>query len=418
MNVWRHSGALLSAGLLAPLGAAALTLRPDWRAGWQERLGAGERPDAGSIWVHGASVGEILSVSRLIDRLLGAGYRVTASTWTVSGREVMRRARPDIPCRLAPLDHPWCVEAALRRVRPAALVLVETELWPGWIAAARRRGIPVVLVSGRLSDRSFPRYRRLGPLVRTSLRRLHAIGSRTEADRERFVALGADPARTHVTGDLKLEVDSKPPPLPAELAAMLGDLPLLVAGSTHAGEEAAALAALVEVERAGWPAALVLAPRHVERSREVEGLVRGAGRRVRVRSKPGTGPLQAGEVLLVDTLGELAPLYGHADVAFVGGSLAPVGGHNLLEPVLSQRPVLFGPHTDSVKHVAALLEACGAGRRLSEAGEFGEAALELLREPELARSRGEAGFRALAAHRGSADRAAGLVLSALRDAQA
>jgi 3-deoxy-D-manno-octulosonic-acid transferase len=199
---------------------------------------------------------------------------------------------------------------------------------------------------------------------------------------------------------------------------MLGDLPLLVAGSTHEGEEAAALAALAEVESAGWPAALVLAPRHIERSREVAGLVRSAGRRVRFRSKPGAGPLRAGEVLLVDTLGELASLYGHADVAFVGGSLAPVGGHNLLEPVLSQRPVLFGPHTDSVKHVASLLEACGAGRRLLEAGEFGEAALELLREPELARSRGEAGFRALASHRGSADRAAALVLSALRDAQA
>ena len=417
MNVWRHSGALLSAGLLAPLGAAALALRPDWRVGWRERLGAGARPDAGAIWVHGASVGEILAASRLIDRLLGAGHRVTASTWTASGREVMRRARPEIPCCLAPLDHPWCVEAALRRVRPAALVLIETELWPSWIAAARRQGIPVVLVSGRLSDRSFPRYRRLGTLVGTPLRRLYAIGSRTEADRERFVALGADPTRTHVTGDLKLEADAKPPPLPADLAALLAEVPLLVAGSTHPGEEAAALAALVEVERAGWAAALVLAPRHVERAQEVAALARGAGRRVRVRAKPGAGPLRAGEVLLVDTLGELAALYSHADVAFVGGSLAPVGGHNLLEPVQSRRPVLFGPHTGSVKHVASLLEACGAGRRLSEAGDFGEAALELLREPELARSRGEAGYRALAAHRGSADRAAALVLSALQDAR-
>jgi len=120
----------------------------------------------------------------------------------------------------------------------------------------------------------------------------------------------------------------------------------------------------------------------------------------------------------VDTLGELASLYARADVAFVGGSLVPVGGHNLLEPVLARRPVLFGPHTGSVEHVACLLEGCGAGQRLENAGEFGSAALALLREPERARERGEAGHRALAAHRGSAERAAQLVLAALRDAQA
>ena len=418
MNLWRHSGALLAAGLLAPLGATALALRPDWRAGWRERLGAGGRPEAGAIWVHGASVGEILAASRLIDRLLEAGEQVTASTWTASGRDVMRRARPEIPCHLAPLDHPWCVEAALRRACPRALVLIETELWPSWIAAAGRLGIPVVLVSGRISERSFARYRHLGAWLRTALRRLHSIGSRTEVDRDRFIALGADPARTTTTGDLKLEAGALPAPLPADLSALLGDAPLLVAGSTHPGEEKAALAALVEIEAGGRAAALVLAPRHIGRAREVEALARAGGRRVLLRSKAGECRLQAGEVLVVDTLGELASLYARAAVAFVGGSLVAVGGHNLLEPVLARRPVLFGPNTGSVAHVADLLEACGAGHRLRNAGEFGRVALALLREPELARARGEAGYRVLAAHRGSAQRAAELVLAALFDAPA
>ena len=418
MNLWRHSGALLAAGVLAPLGAAALALRPDWRPGWKERLGVGERPEAGAIWVHGASVGEILAASRLIDRLLAAGERVTASTWTTSGRAVMRRARPEVPCRLAPLDHPWCVEAAFRRVRPRALVLIETELWPGWIAGAARQGVPVVLVSGRVSERSFPRYRRLGMLLRPALRRLHSVGSRTEVDRERFIALGAEPARTTTTGDLKLEADALPVPLSADLSELLGEVPLVVAGSTHPGEEQAALGALAEIEEAGLSAALVLAPRHTGRAREVGALAASRHRRVVLRSKPPAGRLEAGDVLVVDTLGELASLYARADVAFVGGSLARIGGHNLLEPVLAGRPVLFGPYTGSVEHVAGLLEGCGAGRRLANASEFGSAALAWLRDPEAAEARGEAGQRALAAHRGSAERAAQLVLAALRDTRA
>jgi len=363
-------------------------------------------------------VGEILAASRLIDRLLAVGERVMASTWTASGREVMWRTRPEVPCRLAPLDHPWCVETALRRARPRALVLIEAELWPGWIAAAERQGVPVLLVSGRVSERSFFRYRRLGAIVRTALRRLHSIGSRTEADRERFVALGADPARIATTGDLKLEAGAPPAALPGDFAALLGDVPLLVAGSTHPGEEEAALAALVEIERAGQAVALVLAPRHIGRAREVETLARAAGRRVRLRSRVGEGPVRNGEVLLVDTLGELTSLYGRAQVAFVGGSLVPVGGHNLLEPIQSRCPVLFGPHTGSVEHVAALLEACGAGRRLSGAGDLGGAVLELLRDPVAARARGEAGHRAVTAHRGSAARAAELILAALGDVRA
>ena len=173
--------------------------------GLRERLGALPGLPPGAIWVHGASVGEILAASRLVDRLRKGGHAVVTSTVTLAGREVMRRTRPDVPCHLAPLDHPWCVDAALSRVRPAALVLIETELWPSWLAAAERRGIPVALVSGRISDRSYPRYQRVRRDHRARAAADRGARRPHRGDAERFLALGAPPARVRVTGDLKLE---------------------------------------------------------------------------------------------------------------------------------------------------------------------------------------------------------------------
>jgi 3-deoxy-D-manno-octulosonic-acid transferase len=404
-----HSVAAVAALAAAPLALAALALRPDWRVGASERLGAAPALAPGALWVHGASVGEILAAARLVDRLRKAGHSLVTSTQTAAGRDVMRRARPEVPCQLAPLDHPWCVERALARVRPAALVLIETELWPCWIAAADRRGVAVVLVSGRVSDRSFSRYRRARPLVGRTLRRLRAVGARTPEDARRLRCLGVPPESIEVTGDLKLDCDEHPRPLAADLERVCGSAPLFVAGSTHAGEERAALSALRAVEEAGLSAALVLAPRRLERADEVERIARGEGRSVRRRTAVGRAPLRPGDVLLLDSVGELASLYARADVAFVGGSLAPKDGHNVLEPVFCGRPALFGPHTRNVEHAVQILEGCGAGRRVADAGDLGRAAVELLADPAAARASGARGRDALGRHRGSAERAARLV---------
>jgi 3-deoxy-D-manno-octulosonic-acid transferase len=418
-----HSVAAVAAVVAAPVVAGALVLRPGWRVGARERLGgvglggagpgAGASAASGAVWVHGASVGEILAATRLVDRLREANHSVVTSTQTLTGRGVMRVARPEVPCQLAPLDHPWCVERALARARPAALALIETELWPCWIAAADRRGIPVVLVSGRVSDRSFARYRRVRPLVGRMLRRLEAIGARTPEDAERFAALGAPPGSVVVSGDLKLDGVELPRPPAADLDRALGGAPLFVVGSTHPGEERAALAALRAVEDAGLRAVLLLAPRHQGRVSEVERIARGEGRPVHRRTDLPRAPLRPGEVLLLDSVGELASLYARADAAFVGGSLAPVGGHNVLEPVFCGRPVLFGPHTQNVGHAVDILECCGAGRRVADAGDLGRAVVELLADPAAARARGERGRDALDRHRGSAERAARLVESAV-----
>jgi 3-deoxy-D-manno-octulosonic-acid transferase len=398
----------------APVVGAGLAVRPSWREGIGERLGLQTPRASGAVWVHGASVGEILAATGLVDALLERGRSVVASTTTASARAVLARARPGVPSTLAPLDHPWCVDLALSRVAPSALVLVETELWPVWIAAAARRGVPVAVVSARISDRSFARYRTLAPLVRGTFSRLAAVGARTESDAQRFLALGLPAERVRITGDLKLEPSAKPAPLAPDLTAMLA-APFWVAASTHSGEERAALEALDATEAAGVATALVLAPRHLERCEEVARLVLRRGRRLRRRSRPGnTSALAPGEVLLIDSLGELPAVIARARFAFVGGSLAPIGGHNVLEPARAGRPALFGPHTSNVREVAERLLACGGARRVASSGELSGAAVEWLADPPLAQAVGEAARAELEKNRGATQRSL-LLVEALLD---
>jgi 3-deoxy-D-manno-octulosonic-acid transferase len=401
--------AALSALVGAPLLAVAAAVRPRWRIGFAERLGAraADGP-AAPVWLHAASVGEMRAALPLVDALAARGHAVVASTMTATGRALAREVRPELPTALAPLDHPWLVRRALRAVTPCALVFVETELWPSWVAAAYERGVPAVTVSGRFSERSFARWQRAAGLLRPTLRRFRAIGARSEADAARFVALGAPADRVTVTGDLKL--DAPPPaPLPDEVRRVLGEVPLFVAGSTHEGEEQAALEALAAAEQAGLAAALVLAPRHPERFEAAARIVTAAGRRLRRRSALGADPLGPGEVLLLDTLGELAAFYAHARLAFVGGSLAPVGGHNLLEPARVGRPAVWGPHVANAREMEALLSAAGAGERVDDAAGLARALVAALADPVAASARGAAGRAALDAHRHALERSVALV---------
>jgi 3-deoxy-D-manno-octulosonic-acid transferase len=294
-------------------------------------------------------------------------------------------------------------------VAPGALVLVETELWPSWIAAASRRGVPVIVVSGRISDRSFPRYARMRRLLAPTLGRIRAVGARAPEDARRFVALGVPADRVEVAGDLKLDAVDAPPTPAAEITEALRHAPVWVAGSTHEGEEEAALAAHEALRKAGREALLVLAPRHPERADAVASRVARAGFAVARRSRLGAQRVAPGGVLLLDGIGDLAGCYGAATIAFVGGTLVPVGGHNLLEPVHVGRPVLFGPHTANVRAAAELLLASGAGMRVADASALAQAVLTAFADPAASTARGEAGRRALAAHHGATSRAAALI---------
>jgi len=414
----RHGAAALAALALAPIGGATLLLKPAWREGASERLGLRGPRAAGSVWVHGASVGEILAATRLLDALLQHGRAVVASTNTATGNAVLAYTRPDVPRCFAPLDHPWCAAAALARVAPAALVLVETELWPCWIAAAARRRLPVVVVSARISERSLPRYQKLSPLLRGTFDRLSAVGARSDADAEHFAALGVAENRISVTGDLKLEAPTMTAALAPDFARMLGGVPFWVAASTRPGEEEAVLSAHAAAQRAGLASALVLAPRHLERIPELVLLLAARDVRWRRRSDRNHAPLAAGEVLLLDTLGELPAVFARARFAFVGGTLARIGGHNVLEPAYAGRGVLFGPHVENVRDAAALLLACGGARAVAHEPGLESAVVGWLRDPAQADACGAAAQRELARHHGATDRSRALVERVLADAEA
>ena len=407
----RHSLAASSAAIAVPLLAGALVARPRWREGFRERLGRFPRTDPGRVWVHGASVGEVTAAKGLVYGLQGAGLRVFGSATTPAGRELMRRTFPEVPSAMAPLDHPWCVDAALARVRPASLVLIETELWPCWIAAARREGLPVVIASGRLSDRSFPRYLRVRRWLRPTLDRIDLVGARSQVDAERFVALGVSADRVEVTGDLKLDAMEAGSALAEDLRRSLEGRVVFVAGSTHRGEETAATTALEACEQAGHAIVLVVAPRHLSRIDAVERELVRTGRKVCRRSKLAGRVFEPGEVLLLDTVGELPGLYTRARVAFVGGTLAKIGGHNVLEPVQAGCPVVFGPSIDSIRRAVELVEASGSGTRVTDAEGLGRAVDRILRDPSGARSRIEEARRELQLHAGSVARTVALIRS-------
>jgi 3-deoxy-D-manno-octulosonic-acid transferase len=405
----RNGVAALATLVLAPVAGVALLAKPGFRDHLGERLGLVATRPPGGVWVHGASVGEILAALRLVDALRASGRAVVASTTTATGRAVLARTRPDLPRCYAPLDHPWSAGAALARIAPAALVLVETELWPSWVAAASRRKIPVVVVSGRISERSLPRYQRLAPLLHGTFERLAAVGARSDADAARFAALGVAPDRIAVTGDLKLEAPDATPAPAAELTRLFSATPYWVAASTRPGEEEAVLVAHAAAQQADRASALVLAPRHPERSDEVARLLGARGVAWRRRSDPNTVPLAAGEVLLLDSLGELPALFAGARFAFVGGTLVPIGGHNLLEPAYAGRGVLFGPHVEKVREAAALLLGCGGARSVADAGSLATAVVAWLADPEQADACGAAARRELSRHRGAAERSCALV---------
>lgn len=419
-----HSLALLAAAGLSPALALAWLVRPRLRPYFGERLGrlpAGLEASLDSaaqpIYVHAASVGEAKAAARLIDRLEAAGHCVVATTSTVGGRDVLRNDRPHGDAHLFPLDHPWTVERLLRRVRPALSVLIETELWPSWIAGCARHGVPVVVASGRLSDRSFLRYRKVRRLIRPTLERVEAVGARTELDAERFVELGVPEARVAVTGDLKLDPPKDRPALSIDLIRALTDCPVVIGGSTHEGEEVALLQAMAAAEKAGHGFVLVLAPRQVARCAEVVSAVKARRRRVIRRSELEGRHLVPGEVLVLDTMGELPALYATASIAFVGGTLAPVGGHNLVEPVHAGCPVLFGPRVENVRKIVEILELGDAGKMVPNAAGLATELVAAFDDLEAVRLRGEIGREALEAHRGSTE-ATGRLIEEVRERHA
>jgi 3-deoxy-D-manno-octulosonic-acid transferase len=385
-----------------------------------ERFGhvpVGIRP--GGVWFHAVSAGETIAAAPLIAGFAAADadVPVLVTTMTPAGASAVERLLAGrVQHCYAPYDFPDAVQRFYDAVQPRLAVLVETELWPNLIAAAAARGIPVLLVNARLSERSAAGYRRLGTLTRRMFDQLEFVACQYPAHRDRFVALGVPAERVAALGNMKFDVALAPEHAGRAdaLRARYGfaGAPLWIAASTHAPEEALALAVHRELLRELPAARLVLVPRHPARTPEVQALCESAGFAPARHTRPAPEDVAA-RVVLVDAMGVLLDYYRLAAVAFVGGSFAPVGGHNPIEPAVCGVPVVMGPHVFNFADVVEPFRSAGTLAIVAQPDALAAALLRWLRDPVAALAAGERAREVVAAHAGATARLRRLLEDAL-----
>ena len=358
-------------------------------------------------WIHAVSVGESITAAPIIEglRRLEPSLPLVMTTVTETGaRIVAERFAGAVDHRFFPLDFPGPVRRAIDAINPRFVVCMETELWPNVLRMLARRGVPVMIANGRVSDRSYPRYRAVRRLLRPVLDDVRVFAMQSDEDAQRIVALGAPPARVFVTGNLKHEAAPDETETTEGWRLTLGldaGTAVWVAGSTHRGEEEILLDAHRRLLDRLPDARLILAPRHPERVPEVAEMARRRGFEVVRRSQlPRAHP--AGALIVVDTVGELASMYSVGVVAFVGGSLVPAGGHNVLEPALRGKPVLFGPHTENFRESSGLLRAGGGGLVVRDGAGLVTTLTRLMTDRDLCAALGAASRQAAASREGAA----------------
>lgn len=405
--------------LLLPLALLRLLWRsrrsPAYRQRWQERLGLFDgAPVPGGVWIHAVSVGEVQAIEPLVRHLQNRhpGLALTITTTTPTGSERVRLLFGDDPFHVYfPYDLSWCLKRFLDRVQPRLLVMVETEIWPNLLRQCSRRAIPALLANGRLSARSARRYAWGGTFTRQVFASIKAVAAQAPADAVRFVELGVPRERVEVTGSIKFDMR-----IPASIQEqvqvvrrLLGeDRPVWVAASTHEGEEDLVLTAHALLLAKVPSALLVLVPRHPERFDRVATLVQRRGFRL-VRRSEGLPCEARTQLFLGDTMGELPLFLGVADVAFIGGSLVKVGGHNMLEAAAQGVPVVFGPHVYNFTAIAGLLRDEEAAAMVRDEQELGRLLQEWLRDASERSRIGENGRRVVAENRGALKRLVSLV---------
>ena len=385
-----------------------LRSRGYWRR-WPERFGVFPQRASNSIWLHAVSVGETVAATPLIEALLKRYPKqtivVTTTTPTGSDRVIAAFGNRVLHV-YAPYDSPGAVKRFLRHMNPTLAIVMETELWPNLFFFCHQRNIPLIVANARLSERSLRGYLRFSSLLAQTLKCVRVIAAQTQADAERFRQLGADEKQLRVMGNIKF--DLRLPENLQERAAALRqswgtDRPVWIAASTREGEEAIILDAFDRVRSKVPNALLVLVPRHPERFRLAVELSQKRGFNVAQRSQQAMLELGT-NVFIGDTMGELLLLYAASDVAFVGGSLVPVGGHNVLEPAALGLPILVGPHTFNFDAVTAQLINAGSAQRVDGAQDLGDRLISLLRDVAHSKQVGEPGRRLIEANRGAMER--------------
>jgi len=344
-----------------------------YRVGFRERMGTipGRlKEDASSgrvIWVHAVSVGEVLAVARLVEDMRGrfSGHRILVTTTTDTGQALARKRFGEENVFYFPVDFAFAIRRYLKALRPELVILAETEFWPNFLRLAHESGARIAVVNARVSDRSWPRYRRFHRVLRRMLAQVNLFLAQTQQDADRLRSIGAPAERVHTTGNLKFDVPLPvPPPIVESLRHSLateGAGPVVVCGSTVEDEEPPLLKAFQNLRVQHPRAVMILAPRHPERFDDVAILIQQLGLPFSRRSRWKDEPL-AGGVLLLDSMGELASVYSLADIAFVGGSLVPRGGHNIIEPAQYGKAIVVGNHTENFRDIVSLFQSRDAVR--------------------------------------------------------
>ncbi|MHB8844114.1 MAG: 3-deoxy-D-manno-octulosonic acid transferase [Nitrospirota bacterium] len=399
---------MLATIILSPYMLFKLATVPKYRGGISQKLGrvrkgvlkvlGGTRP----IWVHAVSVGEVMAAHPLIRELRKRypGRKLILSTVTVTGNFTAKKRVPEADAVFYfPFDYPWVVRRVIRIINPAIVLIAETELWPNFFRELKRQGIPSALVNGRISPRSYGNYLKLKVLFTQVFDQVALFCMQSDEDAARIKDIGAPPDRVLVTGNLKF--DQKIPAVQASSVTIAAGRRVITAGSTHRGEEAILLETFTRLRKKYPDLVLIIAPRHPERFDEVCGLITNAGyecqRRTRLKG-------QVRDVVLLDTIGELRAFYGACDIAFVGGSLVKVGGHNLLEPAAMKKPVIFSRYMFNFKEISEALIQAGGGFMVRDKEELYARLDNLLADKELSASMGEKAFKVIAANSGATAR--------------
>ena len=396
---------VLATIVLSPYILFKLATVPKYRGGISQKLGrlrkgvlkvlGGTRP----IWVHAVSVGEVMAAHPLIRELKKKypGRKLILSTVTVTGNFTAKQRVPEADAVFYfPFDYPWIVRRVIQKINPVIVLVAETELWPNFFRELQRQGIPSALINGRISPRSYGNYLRFKRFFTEVFKSVTLFCMQSDEDAARIRDIGAPPDRVMVTGNLKF--DQKISPAQQRPVAIAAGRRVITAGSTHRGEEAILLEIFSRLRKKYPDLVLIIAPRHPERFDEVCGLITSAGyecqRRTRLK-----GPVR--DVVLLDTIGELRAFYGACDIAFVGGSLVKVGGHNLLEPAAMKKPVIFSRYMFNFKEISEALIQAGGGLMVKDKEELYVKLDNLLSDKQLSSTMGEKAFKVIAANSGA-----------------
>ncbi len=400
-----------------------LTIRkPAYRKRIHERFGYVQRLDSSLpiIWIHAVSVGEVHASKPLVDQIIRSypHYQLLITTMTLTGSEAVQNHYGNrVAHSYIPYDLPGAVHRFILRIKPALLVVMETEIWPNLFYICRKNNIPVVIANARMSEKSFAGYQRLSGLARDTLSNVSFVITQGQADAERLVSLGADKGRVTVSGSIKFDIE-----FPEDIKKqglllrqnIFHDRPVWIAASTHAGEEQIILSAFGGILKQHRDCLLIIAPRHPERSNTIADLSDKSGF-ITVRKSQGQKVDDQVKVYLLDTLGELPEYYAASDLAFVGGSLIPHGGHNMLEPACLGIPVITGPYNHNFSEISAMLQRSGAAWIVAGVEELVHRVNILLTDKKLRHDAGEKGRKLVEVNRGGIHRLMEILHPYLKD---